>query len=87
MGLVQAEGVLVYLRGIIVPFNWDENGNVAGFGIETFDENFYLIDGMDEVARLTRLMREEVELGGDIHVTPSKKIINIREIRSLNAHR
>lgn len=85
MDLVQADGVMVYLRGIIVPVKWDENGNVAGFGIETFDENFYLIDGIDDVARLKRLMREEVELGGDIHLISGKKIINIREIRILNA--
>jgi hypothetical protein len=85
MDLVQADGVMVYLRGIIVPVNWAESGNVAGFGIETFDEDFYLIDAIDEVARLKQLMREEVELGGDIHLISGKKIINIREIRILNA--
>jgi hypothetical protein len=85
MDLVQADGVMVYLRGIIVPVNWDENGNVAGFGIETFDEDFYLIDGIDEIARLKQLMREEVELGGNIHLISGKKIINIREIRILNS--
>ena len=78
---------MVYLRGIIVPVKWDENGNVAGFGIETFDENFYLIDGIEEVARLKRLLREEVELGGDIQVISSKKIISIKEIRILKACR
>lgn len=76
---------MVYLRGIVVPVKWDENGNVAGFGIETFDEDFYLLDGIDEVGRLKQLMREEVELGGDIHVIFGKKIINIREFRILNA--
>jgi hypothetical protein len=76
---------MIYLRGIIVPVKWDEFGNVGGFGIETFDENFYLIEGPHEVGRLKQLMREEVELGGDIHVVSGKKIINIREIRILNA--
>jgi hypothetical protein len=85
MDLVQANGVMVYLRGIIVPVKWDENGNAAGFGIETFDEDFYLIDGSYEVGRLKQLMREEVELGGDIHLISGKKIINVRDIRILNA--
>jgi hypothetical protein len=82
--LVQADGVMVYLRGIIVPVKWDENGNVAGFGIETFDENFYHIEGPHEDGRLKQLMREEVEIGGDTHVVSNRKIINIREIRILN---
>jgi hypothetical protein len=85
MGLAQADGVMVYVRGIIVPVKWDENGNVAGFGIETFDEDFYFIDGSREVGRLKQLMREEVELGGDIHLVSGKKTLNVREIRILNA--
>lgn len=85
MALLQADGVMVYLRGIIVPVKWDDNGNVAGFGIETFDEDFYLIDGIDEATRLKQLMREEVELGGDIHLISGKKIIKIRELRILKA--
>ena len=76
---------MVYIRGIIVPVNWDENGNVAGFGIETFDEDFYLIDGPREAGRLKQLLREEVELGGDIHLVSGKKTLNVREIRLLNA--
>ena len=76
---------MVYVQGIIVPVNWDEDGNVAGFGIETFDEDFYLIDGPREVGRLKQLMREEVEVGGDIHLISGKKIITVREIRILNA--
>jgi hypothetical protein len=82
---VQANGVMVYVRGIIVPVKWDENGNVAGFGIETFDEDFYLIDGPREVGRLKQVMRQEVELGGDIHLISGKKIINVRDIRILNS--
>jgi hypothetical protein len=76
---------MVYVRGIIVPVNWDENGNVAGLGIETFDEDFYLIDALREIGRLKQLMREEVEIGGDIHLLYGKKIISVREIRVLKA--
>ncbi|MFZ0134564.1 MAG: hypothetical protein WAK95_18660 [Desulfobacterales bacterium] len=72
---------MVYVRGIIVPVKWDENGNVAGFGIETFDEDFYLIGGTSEVVRFKQLMREEVELGGDILMLAGKKTINVRDIR------
>ncbi|MFZ0613381.1 MAG: hypothetical protein WAM73_14175 [Desulfobacterales bacterium] len=74
---------MVYVRGIIVPVKWDENGNVAGFGIETFDEDFYLIGGASEGVRLKQLMREEVELGGDILMLAGKKIINVHDIRVL----
>ncbi len=77
---------MVYVRGIIVPVKWDENGNVAGFGIETFDEDFYLIGGASEAVGLKQLMREEVELGGDIFLLAGKKIIDVHDIRVLKIY-
>jgi radical SAM superfamily enzyme with C-terminal helix-hairpin-helix motif len=76
---------MIHIRGIIVPVNWDESGNVAGLGIETFDEDFFLIDNRSGIEELFELVQEAVELGGNLIRKSGKKIISVIEIRRIRA--
>ncbi len=76
---------MVHIRGIIVPVKWDEKGNVAGLGIETFDEDFFLIDNRSEICDLTGLMQETVEIVGNLVRKSGKKMISVLEVRRLKA--
>lgn len=76
---------MIHIRGIIVPVNWDEGGNVAGLGIETFDEDFFLIDNRLELDELMGLVQEAVELDGNLIRKSGKKIISVHEIRRIKA--
>ena len=35
---------MVAIQGIIVPADWDENGNVTAVAVSTYDDEEYLID-------------------------------------------
>ena len=74
---------MVHIRGIIVPVKWDEKGNIAGLGIETFDEDFFLIDQKSQSYDLTVLIQESVELGGELARESGNKIISVIEVRRL----
>jgi hypothetical protein len=74
---------MVYVRGIIIPVSWDDRGDVADLGIETFDEDLYLIDGRDDMTRLRGLLRSEVEIGGVVRRTSGRKIIRVKAVRVL----
>ncbi len=76
---------MIHIRGIIVPVSWDERGNVAGLGIETFDEDFFLIDNRSGIDELFELVQEAVELGGSLIRKSGKKIISVIEIRRIRA--
>ena len=76
---------MVHIRGIIVPVKWDEKGNVADIGIETYDEDFYLIDNRSKGFDLIGLIQESVELGGDLTQALENKIFRVCEIRKLKA--
>jgi hypothetical protein len=68
------------IKGIIIPFAWDDEGNVAQAGIETFDEEFFLIDPTFEISRIKTLLRQAVEISGRIVVAPGKKTIRVDRI-------
>jgi len=69
---------MVRVTGIIVPVDWDDEGNVAHLGIETFGEDFYLITAEAEGFRqLRRLLRKEVELFGHVHQAGGGKSIRV----------
>ena len=69
---------MVRVTGIIIPVDWDGEGNVAHLGIETFDEDFYLIATETEgFHQLKRLLRKEVELFGTVGENTAGKVIRV----------
>ena len=76
---------MIYIRGIIVPVKWDDRGNIAGLGIETFDEDFFIIENWSNVYDLVTLIQEAVEVGGNIVRGSGKKIFSVVEVRKIKA--
>ena len=74
---------MIFIRGIIIPVTWDDEGNVSGLGIETFDEDFYLIEPLHCLDRLKPLLRRQVELSGALNRVAGKKAISVEGFRIL----
>lgn len=75
---------MVCIRGILIPTSWDEEGNVSGLGIETFDEDFFLIEPRNHLDRLKPFLRRQIELYGALKRSAGKKTIRVRDFRALN---
>ena len=54
----------VIIRGIIIPADWDEKGNVFAVALSTYDEVEYLIENNEKGKELEAFIREEVEMRG-----------------------
>jgi hypothetical protein len=52
------------IRGILVPADWDEEGNALAVAISTPGENEYVIEPDSKGQELLRLLRQEVEVVG-----------------------
>jgi hypothetical protein len=74
---------MICVEGIIIPANWDNNGNVVDLAIATRDEEEYLITDKDQIARLKPLLRQEVEIEGDTQIQKGKRIINVKKFSKL----
>ena len=70
------------IRGIVVPTDWDGNGNVISLAIASRDEQEYLIGNHQQIANLWHLLRREVVAVGSIKSGKERKIIYVSEIYS-----
>jgi len=52
------------IRGIIIPVDWDEEGNALAAAISSLDEQEYLIKQDAKGKELLKLMRQEIEAMG-----------------------
>jgi hypothetical protein len=77
------ETKMICIEGIIIPANWDNNGNVIDLAIATRNEEEYLIRDRDQIARLKPLLRQEVEIEGITQIQEGKRIIKVKKISKL----
>jgi hypothetical protein len=77
------ETTMICIEGIIIPANWDSNGNVVDLAIATRDEEEYLITDKDQIARLKPLLRQEVEIEGFAQIQEGKRIIKVKKFSKL----
>jgi hypothetical protein len=69
------------IRGIVIPSDWDSNGNVISVAIATRDEEEYIIENHQNLSDLKNLLRQEVVANGSIKCRNNSKIINVKSIR------
>ena len=69
------------IKGIVIPSDWDSNGNVTSLAIATRDEEEYIIENHQQLSNLKKLLRQEVVVNGSIKCGNNYKIINVKSIR------
>jgi hypothetical protein len=70
---------LTKVKGIVVPVAWDEDGKEVAFAISTYEEEHYRITKDDKGKKLEALIREEVEVIGEVNEHENKKMISIKK--------
>ena len=71
---------MISINGIIIPVDWDANGNITGLAIATHREEEYYIESDDKAAELMSLLRKEVRITGVVRSKGEKKIIKIKKL-------
>jgi hypothetical protein len=77
--------VMMKVKGILIPVNWDKKGNVVSVAIATDDENEYLVENQDLAGKLKGQLRQVVEVSGIVKRARGKNIIKIQQWRCQNA--
>jgi hypothetical protein len=72
---------LVTIRGIVIPADWDEKGNVVAVAVSTYDEVECFIDNEEKGIEMKAFIREEVEVRGILRKEKNRLIIKIKEYR------
>jgi hypothetical protein len=75
----KGENKQVRVRGLIIPANWDDKGDVTAITISTYEEEEYLIDNNEKGEQLLSLLRREVEVSGLMRKEEGNKKIKVEE--------
>lgn len=78
-------GELKTLKGILIPVDWDEEGNVTAIALSTREELEYLVDNEGRGKALLPHIRQEIELRGTVKEVRDRKIITVQEVRLKSA--
>lgn len=71
------------VRGLILPVDWDEKGNVTRVAIMAAKEEEYLVEENAGWGRLLDLIQREVEVRGVMREEASQKIIMVEDYEQL----
>ncbi|MBU4013149.1 MAG: hypothetical protein KJ550_06755 [Proteobacteria bacterium] len=73
---------LTMVRGIVIPVDWDKEGNALAVAISSPDEQEYLIEQDEKGKELIGLIRQEVEVSGMVRkANKDRKTITVKSCR------
>jgi hypothetical protein len=67
------------IRGVVIPMDWDEQGNVVRIAISSHDEKEYLVEKGGKGHELLAFIRKEVEVGGEVKEEDHRKVIKVKK--------
>jgi hypothetical protein len=70
---------MTMVRGVIIPMDWDEHGNVVRIAISSHDENEDLVEKGGKGSELLAFIRKEVEVGGVVKEEDHRKVIKVKQ--------
>lgn len=68
------------IKGIVIPVDWDQEGNPVSVAIATHTEEEYLVSNDSKGKELFNLIREGVEITGLVKEIAGIKIIKVKDI-------
>ena len=75
---------LATIRGLVIPVDWDEKGNVTATAISTQLEEEYLVEQNAWGEALLAFLRQRVKVSGSVAVKDDgKKIITVKRYEVL----
>jgi len=70
-------GKVITIKGIVIPMDWDERGDVIAAAISTHGEEEYLFDCDKKGKELIDYLQHEVEVTGALRENNNKKTLTI----------
>ena len=81
MPLYPSDSPKMTAKGILLPSEWDENGDVIALTLFTHDEDEYRVEGNKMSPQLFDVLRQELLVEGSFRWEQGRKIIRITGFR------
>jgi len=73
------KGPTIKIRGVVIPAEWDAEGNVIGTAISAWDEVEYRIEKGGGETSLLEHMHQEIEVAGEVNEGKKVRTIKVHE--------
>lgn len=78
-GVKKARTKMSIIRGVVIPMDWDEQGNVVRIAISSRDEKEYMVEAGGRGSELLAFIRKEVEVSGEVKEEDHRKLIKVKK--------
>ena len=76
--------VIATIRGILVPADWDERGNIIATSVMTYFEEDYLIEQNPRGEELLPYIRQKIKVRGVVRCQENgKKVVTVEDFEIL----
>jgi len=75
----------IFIRGLVIPADWDETGKVVAVSIASFNENKYFVSDNPTGRELLNFIEHEVAVAGTLKVAGPKMFLTISEFFSFGS--
>ena len=72
-------GPMVRIRGVVIPAEWDAEGNVIATAISAWDEVEYRVEKVGGRSPLLEHMHQEIEVAGELNEGKKLRTIKVHE--------
>lgn len=83
-GNVEMKQDLIQVTGVLVPDQWEEDGEISGLALLTNDESKYVINCSDLENDIMPLLRKKIEISGLLKSKAREKTILVTEFRPVS---
>lgn len=74
------EQAKISLKGILIPSNWDEKGNITALKIATTNEKEYIISNQDVGDMIASYLRKEITVTGILERWGALTYIHVQDV-------
>ena len=70
----------ITIRGLVVPVDWDDKGNITETAVSTYLEEEYLIERNSKGEALLAFLRQKVKVIGLVKINDvGRKVVRVKE--------
>lgn len=77
----------IRIKGIVIPVEWDAEGNAIKAAISATNEEEYLMEDDKNLEQFLGLIQQEVDVRGMVREEPGRRIITVERCQRLKQHK
>jgi hypothetical protein len=84
---MEGEKRKIRIKGIVIPVEWDSEGNATKAAISAANEKEYLIEDDKDSEQFLGMIRQEVDVRGTVREEAGRRMLTVERFQRLKQHK